>query len=259
MLGIFSNKESRSTTENPCTTEEAYTTENKYATEEAYTTENKYATEEVYTSENKYATEEAYIKYATEDSKNKYITEEAYIAKNKNAAEEAYTTENKYATEEVQVTENKYAPEKAYITENKYATEEAYTTENKYATEEAYTTRNKYATKEGEQEDLATVLIGGCSDDIKDPELHLPMAYHPQTLTCGIPNSPFTSCVRQAGAFINNSVVLCGPEDESGTNCYEYCLDSWKLDFYGWNSFPSLQKMNQAPIAMNTAWTPGNW
>ena len=113
-------------------------------------------------------------------------------------------------------TENPCTTEEAYTTENKYATEEAYTTENKYATEEAYTTRNKYATKEGEQEDLATVLIGGCSDDIKDPELHLPMAYHPQTLTCGIPNSPFTSCVRQAGAFINNSVVLCGPEDESG-------------------------------------------
>ena len=281
MLGIYSIKGSKRTTENEYATQEAYTNVNPYATQEAYTTENKYATEEAYASENKYVTEEVYAsenKYVTEEPyviENKYVTEVAYTTVNKYAMKEAYNTENKYATEEAYTHENKYATEVAYTTENNYATEEAYTPENKYTKEKAYNIENKYeeeaytnkysaeeaygtnnsynaeevydaeksyitnwsewstcnegdvqrfrtkgTDKETElclkQEDLATVLIGGCAVDIIDPELHLPIAYHPQTLTCGIPNSPFTSCVRQAGAFINNSVVICGQEDKSG-------------------------------------------
>ena len=64
-----------------------------------------------------------------------------------------------------------------------------------------------------QQEDMATVLIGGCSDKVAVNEN---LVYHPEKLDCGISDSPFQSCGEQAGAFLNDSVVICGTEDKSG-------------------------------------------
>jgi len=186
------------------------------------------------------------VKKSEEPEKKVYITEKPY--------EEEYTTEKPYEKEYTteKPYEKEYTTEKPY--EREYTTEKDYTTEKPYTTEEVHTenphttevhTEEPYTPEQLKQENFATALIGGCSNEHPVPET---VPYHPQSLSCGIPNSPFTSCGKQAGAFINDSVVVCGSDNNSdkntGSKCYKFCLDSSKRDSYEneWKSFPSLNK-----------------
>merc|ERR1719239_139203 len=136
------------------------------------------------------------VKKSEEPEKKVYITEKPY--------EEEYTTEKPY--------EKEYTTEKDYTTEKPYTTEEVHT-ENPHTTE--VHTENPHTTEQLKQENFATALIGGCTNEHPVPET---VPYHPQSLSCGIPNSPFTSCGKQAGAFINDSVVVCGSDNNSDKN-----------------------------------------
>ena len=145
-----------------------------------------------------YTTEKPYVQ--------EYTTEKPYV--------QEYTTEKPY--EKVYTTKKEYTTEKPYTTE--YTTEKPYTT--KYTTETPYTTEEEYTEKpytpeQRKQENLATVLIGGCTHEHPVADT---VPYHPKSLSCGIPNSPFTSCGKQAGAFINDTVVVCGSDNNSDNN-----------------------------------------
>merc|ERR1719447_2400868 len=117
----------------------------------------------------------------------------------------------------------------SYAEPSSYGTEPpmVYTTENSYKTEApVYTTQPPYV--EPEDHEYATVLVGGCDNDvgIKDSEI-----YSPNLESDIIPGSPVPTCTKPAGVFYNGSVVMCGGvKDGQGTPCYtnEIGTHEWK-------------------------------
>merc|ERR1719193_1772569 len=114
-----------------------------------------------------------------------------------------------------------------------------YPSQPKYTDAPSYTTAPSYMKPVPEDEDFATVLIGGCDNDIgiKDSEI-----YSPNFESDIIPASPMLTCTKAAGAFYNGSVVICGGgKDGQGTPCY-----SNKIGTKEWREFcPLLEHRNR--------------
>merc|ERR1711962_1974537 len=100
----------------------------------------------------------------------------------------------------------------------KYTKAPVYPSPPKYTEAPVYTTAPSYMEPVPEDEDFATVLVGGCDSDIgiKDSEI-----YSPNFESDIIPASPVPTCTKPAGVFYNGSVVICGGvKDGQGTPCY---------------------------------------
>merc|ERR1712180_219085 len=109
-----------------------------------------------------------------------------------------------------------------------YTNPPVYPSSPKYTEAPVYTTAPSYMEPVPEDEDFATVLVGGCDNDIgiKDSEI-----YSPNFESDIIPASPVPTCTKPAGVFYNGSVVICGGvKDGQGTPCYtnEIGTHEWK-------------------------------
>merc|ERR1719167_27425 len=107
-----------------------------------------------------------------------------------------------------------------------YSDAPVYTDAPTYTDAPVYTTQPPYT--EPEDQEYATVLVGGCDNDIgiKDSEI-----YSPNLESDIIPGSPVPTCTKPAGVFYNGSVVMCGGgKDGQGTPCYtnEIGTHEWK-------------------------------
>merc|ERR1711962_1543127 len=122
----------------------------------------------------------------------------------------------------------KYTEAPAYPSPPKYTEAPVYPSPPKYTEAPVYTTAPSYMEPVPEDEDFATVLVGGCDNDIgiKDSEI-----YSPNFESDIIPASPVPTCTKPAGVFYNGSVVICGGvKDGQGTPCYtnEIGTHEWK-------------------------------
>merc|ERR1712180_401249 len=122
----------------------------------------------------------------------------------------------------------KYTEAPVYPSPPKYTKAPVYPSSPKYTEAPVYTTAPSYMEPVPEDEDFATVLVGGCDNDIgiKDSEI-----YSPNFESDIIPASPVPTCTKPAGVFYNGSVVICGGvKDGQGTPCYtnEIGTHEWK-------------------------------
>merc|ERR1712180_8231 len=79
---------------------------------------------------------------------------------------------------------------------------------------------------EPENQEFATVLVGGCDGDlgIKSSEV-----YSPNYASSIIPSAPFTTCVKPAGVYYNGSLIVCGGGEQGvGTSCFSNAIGSSK-------------------------------
>merc|ERR1712180_394838 len=121
-----------------------------------------------------------------------------------------------------------YTNPPVYPSPPKYIKAPVYPSSPKYTEAPVYTTAPSYMEPVPEDEDFATVLVGGCDNDIgiKDSEI-----YSPNFESDIIPASPVPTCTKPAGVFYNGSVVICGGvKDGQGTPCYtnEIGTHEWK-------------------------------
>merc|ERR1712180_444509 len=122
----------------------------------------------------------------------------------------------------------KYTKAPVYPSPPKYIKAPVYPSSPKYTEAPVYTAAPSYMEPVPEDEDFATVLVGGCDNDIgiKDSEI-----YSPNFESDIIPASPVPTCTKPAGVFYNGSVVICGGvKDSQGTPCYtnEIGTHEWK-------------------------------
>merc|ERR1712180_158322 len=143
-----------------------------------------------------------------------------------------YPSPPKYTEAPVYPSPPKYeAP--VYPSPPKYTKAPVYPSPPKYTEAPVYTTAPPYIEPVPEDEDFATVLVGGCDNDIgiKDSEI-----YSPNFESDIIPASPMPTCTKPAGVFYNGSVVICGGvTDGQGTPCY-----SNKIGTKEWKEFCPL-------------------
>merc|ERR1711962_664653 len=121
-----------------------------------------------------------------------------------------------------------YTNPPVYPSPPKYTEAPVYPSPPKYTEAPVYTTAPSYMEPVPEDEDFATVLVGGCDNDIgiKDSEI-----YSPNFESDIIPASPMPTCTKPAGVFYNGSVVICGGvKDGQGPPCYtnEIGTHEWK-------------------------------
>merc|ERR1711962_1480220 len=132
-----------------------------------------------------------------------------------------------------------YTEAPVYPSPPKYTEAPVYSSPPKYTEAPVYTTAPSYMEPVPEDEDFATVLVGGCDNDIgiKDSEI-----YSPNFESDIIPASPMPTCTKPAGVFYNGSVVICGGvTDGQGTPCY-----SNKIGTKEWREFcPLLEHRNR--------------
>merc|ERR1711962_285310 len=127
----------------------------------------------------------------------------------------------------------KYTEAPVYPSPPKYTKAPVYPSPPKYIKAPVYPTAPSYMEPVPEGEDFATVLVGGCDNDIgiKDSEI-----YSPNFESDIIPASPMPTCTKPAGVFYNGSVVICGGvTDGQGTPCY-----SNKIGTKEWREFCPL-------------------
>merc|ERR1711962_3387 len=127
----------------------------------------------------------------------------------------------------------KYTEAPVYPSPPKYIKAPVYPSSPKYTEAPVYTAAPSYMEPVPEDEDFATVLVGGCDNDIgiKDSEI-----YSPNFESDIIPASPMPTCTKPAGVFYNGSVVICGGvTDGQGTPCY-----SNKIGTKEWREFCPL-------------------
>merc|ERR1711962_994951 len=127
----------------------------------------------------------------------------------------------------------KYTEAPVYPSPPKYIKAPVYPSSPKYTEAPVYTTAPSYMEPVPEDEDFATVLVGGCDNEIgiKDSEI-----YSPNFESDIIPASPMPTCTKPAGVFYNGSVVICGGvTDGQGTPCY-----SNKIGTKEWREFCPL-------------------
>merc|ERR1711962_487988 len=128
-----------------------------------------------------------------------------------------------------------YTNPPVYPSPPKYTEAPVYPSPPKYIKAPVYTTSPSYMEPVPEDEDFATVLVGGCDNDIgiKDSEI-----YSPNFESDIIPASPVPTCTKPAGVFYNGSVVICGGvKDGQGTPCY-----SNKIGTKEWREFCPLME-----------------
>merc|ERR1711962_1673323 len=129
----------------------------------------------------------------------------------------------------------KYTKAPVYPSPPKYIKAPVYPSSPKYTEAPFYTAAPSYMEPVPEDEDFATVLVGGCDNDIgiKDSEI-----YSPNFESDIIPASPVPTCTKPAGVFYNGSVVICGGvTDGQGTPCY-----SNKIGTHEWKKFCPLME-----------------
>merc|ERR1719289_111974 len=139
-----------------------------------------------------------------------------------------YPSPPKYTEAPVYPSQRKYTEAPVYPSPPKYTKAPVYPSPPKYTKAPVYTTAPSYMEPVPEDEDFATVLVGGCDNDIgiKDSEI-----YSPNFESDIIPASPMPTCTKPAGVFYNGSVVICGGvKDGQGTPCYtnEIGTHEWK-------------------------------
>merc|ERR1719193_234458 len=144
-----------------------------------------------------------------------------------------YLSPPKYTEAPVYPSPPTYTEAPVYPSPPKYTKAPVYPSPPKYTKAPVYTTAPSYMEPVPEDEDFATVLIGGCDNDIgiKDSEI-----YSPNFESDIIPASPMPTCTKPAGVFYNGSVVICGGvTDGQGTPCY-----SNKIGTKEWREFCPL-------------------
>merc|ERR1712180_84869 len=144
-----------------------------------------------------------------------------------------YPSPPKYTEAPVYSSPPKYTEAPVYPSPPKYTKAPVYPSPPKYTEAPVYTTAPPYIEPVPEDEDFATVLVGGCDNDIgiKDSEI-----YSPNFESDIIPASPMPTCTKPAGVFYNGSVVICGGvTDGQGTPCY-----SNKIGTKEWKEFCPL-------------------